>query len=101
MEMHVAVPPKVNPTARDEFYRLLAKIPQSEAAWAERQTTLAGWRSDLRFEPYWPTIEQMLTVDFPSFQRRAEVKPGLDGYDFDAWREHRDYDLKHAHNHLP
>jgi hypothetical protein len=23
------------------------------------------------------------------------------GYDFDAWREQRKYDLKHAHEHLP
>ncbi len=23
------------------------------------------------------------------------------GYDFDAWREQRDYDLKHANDHLP
>jgi hypothetical protein len=23
------------------------------------------------------------------------------GYDFDAWREQRDYDLKHATDHLP
>jgi hypothetical protein len=23
------------------------------------------------------------------------------GYDFDAWREQREYDLKHAHDHLP
>jgi hypothetical protein len=23
------------------------------------------------------------------------------GYDFDAWRRQREYDLKHAHDHLP
>lgn len=23
------------------------------------------------------------------------------GYDFDAWRQQRDYDLKHANDHLP
>ncbi len=23
------------------------------------------------------------------------------GYDFDAWREQRDYDLKHAQDHVP
>ncbi len=25
----------------------------------------------------------------------------LDGYDFTAWRQQRDYDLNHANDHLP
>ena len=31
----------------------------------------------------------------------TEGVDGLEGYDFDAWREQREYDLKHAHDHLP
>jgi hypothetical protein len=30
-----------------------------------------------------------------------EAAGDLEGYDFDAWREQRDYDLRHATDHLP
>ena len=89
---------------REEFYHLLGQVPESEAGWIERQARLRGWRTDPRFEPYWPAIDQMLTVDFASFRRwdaASEAVDQLEGYDYDAWREQRDYDVKHAHDHLP
>ena len=64
---------------------------------------LRKWRSDPVFEPYWPSIDQLLTDDFDSCRRRAaamEAISPLEGYDYDAWREQRDYDVKHAHDHL-
>ena len=30
-----------------------------------------------------------------------EAANDLEGYDFDAWRDQRDYDVKHAKDHLP
>lgn len=46
-------------------------------------------------------------------QTRSDIRPGtgdwaaledaasdLEGYDFDAWREQREYDLRHANDHL-
>ncbi|HEV3082281.1 MAG TPA: hypothetical protein VGY66_21030 [Gemmataceae bacterium] len=94
----------VDSVAREKFYELLGQAPESEGAWAKRQATLRSWRVDPRFEPYWPTIDQMLTVDFASFKRRLARggSPGdLEGYDFEALREQREYDLKHAGDHLP
>jgi hypothetical protein len=91
-----------DPATREAFDRLVADVPNSEAAWAARLDTLRAWRADARFEPYWPVIEQMLTVDFGSFQRRAAIRPGgFEGYDFDAWSEQRQYDQEHAHHHIP
>ncbi|HUY31996.1 MAG TPA: hypothetical protein VMV69_04385 [Pirellulales bacterium] len=90
--------------ARGAFHDLLRTVPESEAMWAERQATLRGWQLDSSFEPYWPVIGQMLAVDFDSFHRLAAVgqRMGyLEGDDDEAWREQRDYDLKHAHDHLP
>ncbi len=108
MEKHVVIPANVDPAAREEFYHLVGQVPESAAAWEERQTTLRGWRSHSRFQPFWPSIDHMLGDDFASFRRRAvalkeaaEAVHALEGYDFDAWREQRDYDLKHAHDHLP
>jgi hypothetical protein len=93
---------EVVPAPRAAFDALLAQVPDSEAAWATRQSTLRSWRADSRFEPYWAVIDHMLTVGFPSFQRIAGIdRSGLDGYDFDAYREQRDYDLKHSHDHIP
>jgi hypothetical protein len=65
--------PSVDPVARERFYDLLGQVPESEADWADRQATLRAWRSDARFEPYWPTIDQMLKVDFACFKRRAAL----------------------------
>ena len=104
MEKPDGISPKSTPGARERFYQLVAQVPESEDAWAERLATLRGWRADPGFEPFWPAIDQMLTVDFASFRRRispAEDAGNLEGYDFDAWREQRDYDLRHARDHLP
>lgn len=38
------------------------------------------------------------TGDWGALERAAE---DLEGYDFDAWRRHREYDLEHAKDHLP
>src|SRR4051812_26341587 len=75
-----------DPAAREAFDRLLPQVPESEEAWAARRDGLRGWRADPRFEAYWPAIDHMLTVDFPTFRRMAG--PGAD-YDSDAWREQR------------
>jgi hypothetical protein len=104
MEKHVANPENVDRLAREKFYHLVGQSTASEAAWAERQATLRSWRSDTRFEPYWATIDHMLGDDFVSFRRRAaalEAAGELEDYDYDAWRDQRAYDLKHAHDHLP
>src|SRR5437016_2108528 len=102
MEKHVVITPQVDPVAHELFYRLIGQLPETEAAWADRQTTLRVWRSDTRFEPYWPSIEHMLSDDFGSLQRRAALAAvgDLAGYDCDAWREQRAYDLKHPRDHL-
>ncbi len=104
MEKPVVIPAKDGPATHEMFYQLIGRVPESEAAWAERQATLRSWRSDPRFEPYWPSIDHLLTDDFASFRRRAaamEAFVPLEDYDYDAWREQRDYDLKHANDHLP
>jgi hypothetical protein len=103
MEKLDVIPTKVDPAVREMFYHLIGQVPESEAAWDERQATLRSWRTDSRFEPYWPTIDHILTDDFASFRRRVaalkDVGP-LEDYDYDAWRRQRDYDLKHANDHL-
>ncbi len=95
-----------DPATRDEFYEKAGHIPDSEAEWAEQQATFRTWGVDLRFERFWPIIERLLAIDFAATRRwataaRAAQELGETGYDFDAWREQRDYDLKHANDHLP
>jgi hypothetical protein len=104
MEKHVVSPASIDSAAHEMFYQLIGQVPDSEMAWAERQGTLRNWRSDARFEPYWPSIDHLLRDDFTSFRRRVaamqSVTP-LEGYDYDAWHEQREYDRQHAHDHLP
>ena len=104
MENAVVIPAKVDPAAREMFYHLIGQVPESEAAWAERQAMLRSCASGSGFAPYWPSIDHMLTDDFASFRRRTaalEAIADLEDYDYEAWREQRNYDLKHAHDHLP
>lgn len=105
MEKNGSVPPTVAPDVREKFYHFLGQAPETEAGWAQRQEVLQTWRSDARFQPYWPSIDHMLADDYLSFKRRAaalaSLAGDLEGYDFDACREQRAYDLKHAHDHLP
>jgi hypothetical protein len=109
MNQHIAIPAEVDSDAREVFYHLISQVPESEAAWEERQATLRAWRAQPRFRPFWTSIDHMLADDFAAFQRRAialkeareQAGSALEGYDFDAWRQQRDYDLKHARDHLP
>ncbi len=108
MSEHVTIPAEVDSATREEFYHLVGQVPESEAAWEERQVTLRAWRAQPRFGPFWPSLDQMLADDFASFWRRAaamqkarETAHLLEDYNSDAWREQRKYDLKHAHDRLP
>ena len=91
------------PAVMEAFYEAVGRIPETEADWQNRRETLAAWRADPRFEPYWPVIDHMLTTDFASAQRgrAAEAARGLSDYDFDAWRQQRECDRLHAGDHLP
>src|SRR5262245_8533457 len=108
MTNHTSSAPQGAITVRQTFYDLAGRSPDSEAAWAERQDTLRTWRGDPRVEADWPTIDHMLADDFASFRRRnatmqqaRESAGDLEGYDFEACRQQREYDLKHARDHLP
>jgi hypothetical protein len=104
MEKRGVIPATVDPVTRNQFYQLIGQVPETEPAWTERQATLRGWRADPRFEPYWPSIDQMLTDDFASFRHRVGAMGAvghLEGYDYDAWREQREHDRKHARDRLP
>ena len=105
MDKPAVMPPQPDAAAvSEQFYRLIGQAPETQTAWVARQATLRGWRSDSRFEPYWTTIDHMLSDDFAAYRRRAAALAAvgdLEGYDFDAWRQQREYDLEHAHDHLP
>jgi hypothetical protein len=63
-----------------------------------------------------PLVGQTVEIIVLSEETRSTIRPGTgdweaaekaarelreSGYDFDAWREQREYDLKHANDHLP
>jgi len=88
----------------NEFYGEAASLPHSETEWAEKQATFRAWRGDPRFERFWPILDRLLTVDYAIARRwavAAEAVRGLQGYDFDAWRQQRALDLKHVNDQMP
>jgi hypothetical protein len=91
------------PEVRDEFYAEAARFPESEEAFEAQKAIFRNWRGDPRFEPYWSVLDHLLTRSFEHMRKWAAVTAQLplEDYDYDAWREQRDYDRQHAHDHLP
>ena len=102
VEITIEAPPA--PAVAEAFYAAAGHVPETEAEWQSRREMLKAWRTDSRFEPYWPVIDHVLAADFASARRwaaAAEAVRGLSDYDFDAWREQREFDRLHAGDHLP
>jgi hypothetical protein len=105
-EITVTVQLQPDPAVRAEFWGGIEGIPDTAEEWAARQAKFRAWRADPRFMAYWPTLDHMLETDFASSQRWKEAEKAAQrlresGYDFDAWREQREFDRLHAHDHLP
>jgi hypothetical protein len=92
------------PEVREEFYVEAARLPDSAEALEAQKDIFRNWRKDPRFEPYWSMLDYLCARTFEDAQKwtaAAEAVRNLNDYDFDAWREQRGYDLKHANDHLP
>ncbi len=91
---------------RDQFYAEAARFPDTEAEFAVQKELFSQWRAATAFEPYWPLLDRLLARDFAdmrkwgAFADAARQIRESGTYDFDAWREQREYDLKHANDHL-
>lgn len=88
----------------DEFYTVVGRLPDSESDWADEQERLRAWRTNPRFERFWPMIDRLLALDFAAtrpWAAAAQAVGELKTYDSDAWRKQREYDLQHANDHLP
>jgi hypothetical protein len=104
--VEITVQAQPDPAVREEFWDAVGRIPDTEEEWATRQAKFRAWRADPRFAAYWPTLDHMLETDFASVQRSKEAAQAAQalrdsGYDFDAWREQREFDRLHAYDHLP
>ena len=92
------------PEVRDEFYAEGARLPDTKEAYEAQRAIFRKWRSDPRFEVYWPLLDQMLARSFEHVRKWAEARAAvadLEGYDFDAYKRQREYDRQHAEDHLP
>jgi hypothetical protein len=92
------------PAVRDEFYAEGSRLPDTEEAYEAQRAIFQQWRTDPRFEVYWPLLDQMLARSFEHVRKWAEARAAvadLEGYDFDAYKRQREYDRLHAGDHLP
>src|SRR5947207_13980138 len=92
------------PAVRDQFYAEAGRLPETEEAFKTQIDTFRAWRNDPQFEPYWPLLDQLIARPFEHVRQwaaAADAARNLKEYDFDAWREQRDFDGKHANDHLP
>lgn len=91
------------PDVRDEFYAEAARLPETAEALEAQKAIFRTWRNDPLFEPYWYVLDELLsrTLDHVrKWRAAAEAVRGLTDYDFEAWRKQREYDVKHAKDHV-
>jgi hypothetical protein len=92
------------PEVRDEFWAEAARLPKDLEAFEAQKALFRAWRADPRFEPYWAVLDELLDRPFEQVRKwaaAAQAAGALKDYDFEAWRRQREYDLQHAHDHLP
>lgn len=85
----------------EEFWAYAGNLPTDEAEFAAQQEQFRRWRADPRYERYWPTLDWFLARDFEKTRKWAAVlaavrELGETGYDFDAWKEQREFDARSA-----
>lgn len=51
---------EVTPATREEFYGEAAHVPSTPEEWAAQQEKFRAWRSDPRFERFWPLLDRWL-----------------------------------------
>ena len=81
---------------RDEFWALLARLPETESEFEAQRATLRQWRADPRFEAYWKTIDSLLDTDFEHVRTMAALSAQfpLEDYDYDALRVMDEADME-------
>jgi hypothetical protein len=56
---------EVSPATREEFYGEAAQIPRTPEEEAAQQEKFRAWRSDPRFERFWPVLDRWLGGETP------------------------------------
>ena len=91
-------------TVRDQFYAEAGRLPETEEAFKSQLGTFRAWRNDSQFEPYWPLLDKLIARPFDQVRlwaASAQAARNLKDYDFEAWRDQREYHRNHASDHLP
>src|SRR5947209_2539524 len=65
---------EVIPATREEFYGEAAHIPQTLAEWTTQQEKFRAWRSDPRFERFWPLLDGWLTKEVADVMDRDTTR---------------------------
>jgi hypothetical protein len=86
------------PAVRDEFYAESARLPETEEAFEAQKGLFRSWRNEPRFEAYWSVLDSLLERSYDHVRKwivAAEAVAQLEDYDFDAYRQQREYDRQH------
>ena len=78
----------------------ISRTLESETLHLPELKPLIGKTVEITIQEEPASVIQPGTGDWAAAMRAAQELRESD-YDFDAWRRQRDYDLKHAQDHLP
>jgi hypothetical protein len=62
------------PQVRDEFRAEASRTPETEKALEAQKAVFRSWRSDARFQPYWPTLDALLVHDLATIRIWAAIQ---------------------------
>lgn len=91
------------PVVREEFYAELGRLPETVQAFEAQRAIFRQWRSDPRFEVYWPTLDHALEStleDARKWAARLMELPALDDDDLEVYKKMREYEIQHAGDHV-
>lgn len=72
---------------RKEFWDVFSQVPGTEAEFEAQRETFRKWRTDPRFQVYWPTLGHALETNYTDFRLKADALTktwGLLDYDHQA-----------------
>ncbi len=100
--VEIAIEVSYTEETRKEFWDVFSKLPSNEEEFNQLHETFRMWRTDPRFQVYWPTFDHVLSRKYEDARRMMEAAKAvqeLESYDFDAHLDQSEYEISHAEDH--
>lgn len=95
--VEIAIEVSYTEETRKEFWDVFSKLPSNEEEFDQMHETFRMWRTDPRFQVYWPTLGHALETKYKDFRQKVDAIDetwGLLDYDYQAQFDQDACDIK-------